>query len=111
MVLASRLSYRSPSLGSAQSAYGSRSAKSAGNVAIGLSPLRRCRDADGRLGPTGLVVVDVLLRRLVEVAQHDLLVTQRELGDHAGLEHRLRGLQRVGVLEAVLLERDDGELL
>ena len=52
------------------------------------------------------------MRRLVEVAQQDLLIVQRErLHGCARLEHRLRGFERVAVLQRVLLEGHHRELL
>jgi HIP---CoA ligase len=47
----------------------------------------------------------------VQGPQQQFLVAQRELADGAALEHRLGRLQRVGVLESVLLEGDRGELV
>ena len=62
--------------------------------------------ASGRLVP-----VHVLVRGHVQVAQQDLLVAQREVGDDPGADLRLGGLQGVGVLERVLLERHRGQFL
>ena len=67
--------------------------------------------------PTGVsagccVVGDVVAGGLVQVAEQDLLVVQSGNSvDGSGLEHRLRGLERVAVLQRVLLERHRGELL
>src|SRR5579872_843738 len=51
-----------------------------------------------------LVLVHPFRDLLVQVSAQDLLVVQRKPLEHARLEHGLRGLERVGVLEPVLLE-------
>ena len=66
--------------------------------------------------PTGVaaaacVVGHVVAGGLVQVAEQDLLVVERELGDGSRLEHPLGRLEGVAVLQRVLLERDGGELL
>ena len=50
------------------------------------------------------------MRGHVQVAQQDLLIAQREVGDDPGADLSLGGLQRVGVLERVL-ERHRGQFL
>src|SRR3546814_6378435 len=90
----------------------SSSANWAGRLAMVSFLSGRSRDADrGRDGLALLVVVDELLGGVVEVAQRDLLVVQRERVDEARLDHRLGGLEGVAVLERVILEGDDRELL
>src|SRR5438270_6346511 len=69
------------------------------------------RDPHRRVGLLSLVLVDVVVGRLVQEPEQNLLVVQGELRDGAGLEHRLRRLQSVAVLQAVLLEGHDGHLL
>src|ERR687887_2760084 len=91
MELARRLAYRSRSVSRIQSRYGSSAANSAGSC-IG-------------------VLLDVVGGHLVQVAEEDLLVVEGEVGDDPAPEHRLGGLQRVGVLEGVLLERHPGDLV
>src|SRR5512139_1933663 len=122
---ASRLAYRSASVGRIQSAYGSSAANSAGSMCVLLTgrpgggrgvPLRVRRP--GRSGLSGAVALglflavrtDVVAGDLVQVTQEQLLVAQREVGDRTGGQHRLGGLQGVGVLERVLLERDGRQL-
>ena len=58
-----------------------------------------------------LVVVDPLGGHLVQVAAEDLLVVERECGNHSRLQHDLRRLERVAVLQRVLLERHRRHLL
>ena len=60
----------------------------------------------------GLVRGDVVAGGRVQLAQQDLLVVQREARDRAATRcMRLRGLERVAVLQRVLLERDRRQLL
>src|SRR4029079_8492896 len=58
-----------------------------------------------------LVVLDPTRSHVVQVAAEDLLVVEREAVDDARLQHRLRRLEGVGVLESVLLERHRRDLL
>src|SRR6516165_12300893 len=105
-----RLAYRARSVGIAQSAKGSRSAKSAGRTVDTRRPPRSRPRRRAIRRP--LEVVEVALRRLVQVPEQNLLVVQRKAPDRCvGLEHRLGRLERVAVLQRVLLERHDGELL
>ena len=101
------------SVGSAQSANGSRSANSAGRgwACRRLLGSRRGRDPDRRAGLALLVLVDVVAGR--SCAGGAAGPPGRSAGTRHGprLEHRLRRLERVAVLERVLLERDDRELL
>src|SRR3546814_17572118 len=77
----------------------SSSANWAGRLAMVSFLSGRSRDADRGLdGLALLVVVDELLGGVVEVAQRDLLVVQRERVDEARLDHRLGGLEGVDVL-------------
>ena len=58
-----------------------------------------------------MLVSTALVDHVVQVPQQDLLVTQREPRRPPRLQHRLRGLEGVAVLQRELLERDRGQLL
>ena len=84
---------------------GSRSANSAGSTGVSIVSVTR---APAWL----LILVDVAMHGAVQVAAEDLLVVQRErVHRRVGFEHRLRGLERVAVLQGVFLERHDCVLL
>src|SRR5688572_26670930 len=99
-----RFAYRAFSPGIAQSANGSRSAKSGGKTSV-IALLRsgRGRDPDRRGGLLLLVLPHVATSGRVQVAQEHLLVVQRERTDGTRLEHGLGRLEGVAVLQRVLL--------
>ena len=78
-------------------------ARSAGTTSLRTARGRRSQRAACCSNPVG--------DRLVEVADQDLLVVEREVGERAGLETELGAVERAGVLERVLLDRDRRVLL
>src|SRR5689334_301681 len=105
IVLPMRSAHRSDSVAKDQrEAYGSRSANSFGSIVFALT-----------VTPSGLrdfelVLADPVGHDLMEVADEHFLVVERVAIDDLRLEPELRGLERVRVLERVLLERDRGHL-
>src|SRR5262249_23865326 len=94
---------------SRRTARGRRTAPAGCSALRGILP-SSC--AGRRRRPARLELVHIAVRSLVEMAQQDLLVVEREGADgRARLEHALGGFERVAVLERVCLERDAGKLL